>query len=206
MRLVLLLGLSMALGVGASGCASVLLGAGAGAGVLAAQERGFKAGVADTKRQAQLLAAFANEPGLLTNVGVMVWDGAVVLTGVVPTAAAKTRAVEIAKTIAGVTTVTDQLLVGHYSAKDYAADAWLTSKIRAELMTAEDVDSINYNLESVLGQVYVQGVARSAAERYRVLYLVRSVTGVLGVHPFIEVLPPPAAQQVVPQPVPAPAP
>ena len=177
-------------GLALVGCAPVVLGGAATAGVMAAQERGFQAGVKDTQLRAAILANLAGEKDLFLNVGVMVWDRAVVLTGVVPDRQAQARAVEIAQQSPGVGVVTNEILVGDYGPQDYAKDAWISGRIRAEMVAAADIDSINYNLETVLGQVYIQGVARTEAERYRVLYLVRSISGVLGVHPFIQVAPP----------------
>lgn len=172
-----------------SGCAPVLIGAAGSAGYMAVQERGIATAAEDTKLKTLIKANLGNEKGgYLTKVGVIVLEGDVLLAGVVASDADKARAEEVARQVAGVKGVYNELMIGTYGLGDYTKDAWTTSKVRAGLVESKDIYSINYMLETVLKQVYIMGIAQNEQERYRALQIARSQEGVLGVHDFIKVL------------------
>ena len=171
------------------GCAPILLGAAGTAGYMAAQERGIETAAEDTKLKAIIKTNLANEKGgYFTKVGVSVLEGDVLLVGVVANEGEKARAEEITRQVNGVKGVYNELLIGTYGVSDYTKDAWTTSKVRAGLIEARDVYSINYMLETVLKHVYIMGIAQNEQERYRVLQIARSQEGVLGVYDFIKVV------------------
>jgi len=171
------------------GCAPVIIGAAGTAAYMGVQERGIATAAEDTKLKAVIKTNLANEKGgYLAKVGVMVLEGDVLLVGVVPTDKEKARAEEITRQVKGVKGVYNELLKGTYGIGDYTKDAWLTSKVRAGLIEAKDVYSINYMLETALKQVYIMGIAQNEQERYRVLQIARSQEGALGVYDFIKVL------------------
>lgn len=172
-----------------SGCAPVLLGAAGTAGYMAVQERGIASAAEDTKLKAIIKTNLANEKGgYFTKVGVMVLEGDVLLVGIVGNEGEKARAEEITRQVNGVRGVYNELMIGTYSVGDYTKDAWTTSKVRAGLIEARDVYSINYMLETALKQVFIMGIAQNEQERYRVLQIARSQEGVLGVYDFIKVV------------------
>ncbi len=69
-----------------------------------------------------------------------------------------------------------------------ASDGWINTKIKAQLITAGGVKSVNYRWQSVQNRVYVIGLARTSLEKDRVLQIIRETKGVKDVKDYIEVL------------------
>ena len=68
-------------------------------------------------------------------------------------------------------------------------DVWIETKIKAKLLTASGVTSVNFFWRSVRNTVYVIGRARSTGERDKVLAIIRGTDGVKGVKHFIQIKP-----------------
>ena len=69
-----------------------------------------------------------------------------------------------------------------------ATDTWINTKIKAQLIGAGGVKSVNYRWQSILNQVYIIGMARTSLEKDRVLQIIQETKGVMGVKNYIEVL------------------
>ena len=76
---------------------------------------------------------------------------------------------------------------GNKKLKRLASDVWIQTKIQAQFIAAGGVKSVNYRWQSVRGEVYIIGMARSALERDKVNQIVRGTRGVRGVKSYIEV-------------------
>jgi len=57
-------------------------------------------------------------------------------------------------------------------------DFWLETKVTAQLIGAEGVNSVNYRWRSVLGTVYLLGEAQSAKELNAVVTIIKNIKGV----------------------------
>lgn len=68
------------------------------------------------------------------------------------------------------------------------SDSWINTKIKAQLIAAGGVKSVNFRWQSVLNRVYVIGLARTSLEKDRILRIIRETKGVMGVNDYIEVL------------------
>ena len=74
-------------------------------------------------------------------------------------------ATQLAWETPGVTTVTDELTVAEDSgAVAYAEDAWISNRIRLDLLTDTGISSVNFNVETVDKVVHLTGIARSQKE------------------------------------------
>lgn len=168
------------------GCVLFAAGAGGGAAYTAAQERSMGNAVDDTtittKINAQLVQA-----GLFRHVSVDAVEGRVLLTGVVNSPTEKEQAMQIARGVTGVKEVLNDLQVGGGGFTRSASDAWMTSKLRAQLIADREVSSINYNLNTVNGVIYIFGIAQNQQELERVLNHARSVSGAKDVVSHVEV-------------------
>ncbi len=81
--------------------------------------------------------------------------------------------------VKGVTHVINELQVtADSSLKDTANDLWIETKLKARLVGADGVTSINYRWRSVNGVVYFIGVARDQDELAKVIRLARSTSHV----------------------------
>ena len=177
------------------GCAGALLVGGlagaAGGGYAAAQERGVGGAASDLQVETNIESAFAAAgPGLNDGITTTVYQGRVLLAGTVPTPEMKTRASEIASRVAGVKTLYDNVEVAPpRAAWDVTKDAWITTRIRSELMLDPDIRSGNYTIDTQRGSVYLIGSARSPAELERASRIARYIPGVRRVVTYVELRP-----------------
>jgi hyperosmotically inducible protein len=81
-----------------------------------------------------------------------------------------------------------------YEAADdgFPSDAWITTKVKAALITAEGVASASVNVDTVDGLVTLHGSVGTAAEKAAAEAAARSVTGMREVRNLLQVVPAPA--------------
>ena len=192
------------------GCAGALLVGAlagvAGGGYAAAQERGVGGAVSDLEIETNLDSVFAaTDLGLKDGITTTVYQGRVLLTGTVSTPQMKTRAVEVASRVSGIKALYDDIEVApSRAAWDATNDAWITARIRSELMLDPDIRSGNYTIDTQKGSVYLIGSARSQVELERATRTARYIPGVKRVITYVELRPgAPVAQQPTPSVVPA---
>ncbi|MEM9140980.1 MAG: BON domain-containing protein, partial [Pseudomonadota bacterium] len=162
---------------------TLLVGAGTEVTRTVLQERSTMQALKDTEIQLSLNNSFLSESGeLFGDVSTNVTEGRVVLTGSVPRREDKVTATRLAWQTAGVSSVTDELVIQQDSgAVAYVEDAWISNQLRLDLLTARSIRSVNYNIETVDKVVHVTGLARSGAELSRVLDRASRIPGVVKV-------------------------
>jgi osmotically-inducible protein OsmY len=163
-----------------AGCAPVALGGGAVVASSVVQERSTMNVLNDNVIEVEIANALLNHSRqLYGDVAVKVVEGRVLLTGSVPTREDKIEAVRIAWGVEGVSSVEDELTVGEDSGTmAYLRDARISNTLRLKLLGDTKVSSVNYNVETVDGVVYLTGLARSKRELERVVWHARRVEGV----------------------------
>jgi len=159
------------------GCAGFVIGAAATVGVAAYDERGVAGVAQDTKIATQIRAAyFESEVDLLKDVGLEVYEGRVLVTGIVPTEQMRADAVRLAWQVEDVKDVINELVVNaNAELVDAARDGWITTKLKAQLTGDETIFSINYGIETVNGIVYLIGIAQDQGELDRVIAHARDI-------------------------------
>ncbi len=116
---------------------------------------------------------------LFLDVNTNVYENRVMLTGSVETGSQKRRATLLVRGIKGVTKVINELQVtGDGTLTDTANDLWIETKLKARLVGADGVSSINYRWRSVNGVVYFIGVAQNRGELAEVVRLARDTSHV----------------------------
>ena len=195
------LGLTFSLG----GCAVAIVGgvvAAGGAGYAANQERGVGGTANDFKIKTDIQSAWIKtDPQMQADLNVTVYEGRTLLTGTAPTPEMKAQAQEVASRVPGVRAVYNEIEVTQREgAWNSTKDAWITSRVKSNLVFNGQVRSINYTIETVEGSVYLIGSARSQAELDKVTDVARNVPNVKRVVSYVEIRPgePVAAQQVSP--------
>lgn len=169
-----------------SGCVPLLVGGGLATGYMAIQERGLEAAARDTALKAEIKAALSEfDPISITNTAVLVQRGDVVIAGTVPSGSLKRQFDKSVRSIKGVRRFYNHLEVMPASVKDYSKDAWISARLKADMLKDKNVFSINYHFTTVAGNVYVLGIAQNSREKEAVLYYARRIKGVAGVHDFI---------------------
>jgi len=162
---------------GLSGCANAVIGLGTAAVAASSSEKGLSTSVADAQIFAKLKNRFVKtSASLLTRVDVTVNDGAVLMTGKVPTHDEKALATKLVWEVRGVREVINELQISTKSdIKDIAKDLAASASLRTKLITDKRVSSLNFDIDVVNGIVYLSGIASNAAEKNVVVAHAREV-------------------------------
>ena len=175
--------------IGLSACVPAVVGGGAAVGVAATKEKGVAGAWSDTKISAAIkLGLYQKDPELHRLVDVNVQSGEVLLTGALPTEEMHLDAVKIAWEPQGVVRVIDNIGKSEgASLGTYTADTWITTQLKSKLMLDGDIQSRNYSIKTVSGQVYVMGIAQDQAELDKVVEHGRNTSGVTQVVSYVRV-------------------
>ena len=180
---------ALALGQAACTPTGVAVGAAASAGVAASQERGVKGAARDLRIRAEINRLwFEADTEMYADVGLTIHDGRVLLTGDVPTADARAKAVRLAWQPDGVREIINEVRIapdGDFA--DMARDKAIGAKLKSRLLMDGEVRSVNFEIAVSRRVVYLLGIARSAAEHDRVIAQARNIGGVRDVVDHIEV-------------------
>lgn len=188
------LSVTVLLGASLQGCASAVIGAGATVGTAAMEERGLS-GVADDRASRLRINALLSDKDerLWRKVGMQVYMGRVLLTGTVETEAMRADAVRLAWSAKGVKEVINELqLADSGGASGFARDTWISTQLKFALLFDKQVSSINYSIETVLGTVYLIGLAQDRVELNRVMNHARGLSYVKKVVNYVQIKRPPS--------------
>lgn len=188
------LSVTVLLGASLQGCVSAVIGAGATAGTAAMEERGLS-GVADDRASRLRINALLSDKDerLWRKVGMQVYMGRVLLTGTVETEAMRADAVRLAWSAKGVKEVINELqLADSGGASGFARDTYISTQLKFALLFDKQVSSINYSIETVLGTVYLIGLAQDRVELNRVMNHARGLSYVKKVVNYVQIKRPPS--------------
>lgn len=107
--------------------------------------------------------------------------GYVTLTGVVGSRKESARAMKIARSVAGVKSVTNNLQIGSRSYGDILDDNLISNKIKAKLIAEPQIRSLNIDVDVYLGVVTLTGVVGSKYQKDRAIEISRSTDGTVKV-------------------------
>jgi hyperosmotically inducible protein len=110
-------------------------------------------------------------------------DGVVTLAGTVDTADAKTRAVEVARSTNGVTSVVDQLTVSPPAVAtsgvtEALTDTGITTAVKTKLLADPASSGLAIHVDTANGIVTLTGTVSTAAEKARAEDLAKNTSGV----------------------------
>ena len=138
-------------------------------------------------------------PDLLFDLNVDVWQGRVMLTGVMDDPLLWERLVRMLKEDRLAKKIYNEILIVPNRIKGNLETVLQPSRrlkdflvemdVKIKLFSDDDVKSVNYHLRSVRNRIYVIGASRSEKERRRVLRLIREASGVKEVKAFISIAP-----------------
>ena len=131
---------------------------------------------------------FDQSEKIFFNVDVEVSQGRVLLTGTVDNIDLRIEATRIAWGVKGVQTVINEIQISQSdSILNFADDLVISTKVLARLMLDEEINSLNYNIETVNKIVYIIGISRSSAEKQKAIELAKEVFGVEEVVDYITI-------------------
>ena len=173
------------------------------------EDRSLKQQLEDAKIHTNLLQEYLRvDSGLPVDVNTDVWEGRVLLTGVVDAENKREAILSILRGDPRIKAVYDHILLGSPSEVErnrtvaktkpaaerdivkisrIASDAWIEAKLKTQFLTTEGVRSVNYRWQSVRNKVYIIGRARTEVEKKLVLQIIRSTKGVIHLEEYIQV-------------------
>ncbi|MBI1326075.1 MAG: BON domain-containing protein [Alphaproteobacteria bacterium] len=165
-------------------------GAGATVGMAAKSEGGLSRAVSDLEIQALINDKwFRKDFDMFRKLDMTVDHGRVLITGIVQKPEHRVEAVKLAWEVDGVTQVINEIKVAESTGLTGAAsDTWIATKLRARITVDKYVQSINYNIDVVDGNVYLMGTAQNEAELKRVVKISRETSGVKNVVSYVRML------------------
>jgi osmotically-inducible protein OsmY len=170
-----------------TGCVGLAVGAGATVGVAAAQEGGIPVAVNDVGIRAQITDLwFKENVDMYRALSMTVKEGRVLITGVLPDPDQRVTAVRLAWQAQGVKEVINEIKIDKSEGiPGFVRDSWITSTIKTKLTFDRYVSSINYNVETVGGVVYLMGIAQDQVELNRALDHARNTQYVRNVVSYV---------------------
>jgi len=170
----------------------------------ALEDRTTEDQVTDTKIATGIIDRLTDkDKGLLLDVSSDVWEQRVLLTGAVESSSLRNEIESLVRKDSRIKTVynnikiaTPQEIEQRRKAKEQGGeskggvggavnDFWIETKIKAQLITLQDVSSVNFRWRSVLNHVYVIGRASSSMEKELVLSVINKTEGVTAVTEYI---------------------
>lgn len=172
-----------------SGCVTAAVGAAGAASVTAVQDKTFGESVDDANASNQIKTRLLTAgPRRFTEVDVEVSGGVALLTGRVSTPEDRVEAENIAWQVSIVDDVANELQIREEGGvRQNVNDEWLTARVRSKLFTDGAVKSVNINIETYDGVVYLMGIARSTEELRRAAELASVVSGVREVVSYVKI-------------------
>ena len=170
-----------------SACAQVLTGTAAKVITVTKEDRTIGEFVDDALIKTIIKNTYFDQSGnLFFNVDVEVSQGRVLLTGTVDNMDLKIEATRIAWGVEDVKTVINELQISNSdNIFNFADDLVISTKVSGRLILEEEVNSLNYNIETVNKVVYIIGIANSDEEQKKVIDIASNVYGVEGVIDYI---------------------
>jgi osmotically-inducible protein OsmY len=159
-------GLALAAMATLGGCAVVVVGATVGAGTLVAMDRRSASVVQSDQGIEQKVGKAVTDRwpgGSGVHVNVTSYAGKVLLTGEVPTAAIREQIQKIASSTQYVQAVTNEILVGPETLiAARTRDTYITSKVKARLIEARQLDAKDVVVVTERGVVYLMGLVSAS--------------------------------------------
>jgi len=164
-------------------------GAAAGGYTLATEERSPKQLAQDAAIAAVAHKYWSDQNvELARDLDATVYDGRLLITGIVPNADWKAEGERLARKVDNVSEVFNEVEVGQpTSFGQDARDGVVSNTLRAQMLGDTEVRSSNFTVHTLNGTVYILGFARNEAERDRVVGYARNLANVRRVVSYIRV-------------------
>ena len=163
-----------------TGCAWIptMVSQGVDAATTIGEHRSFYATAEDYSTKSEIVSRFVDE-NLALDVSADVYQGRVMLTGLVKSAAIRKKAEELARQIPAVHELFNDLQITEEGGIGVTlSDLSIETRMKVMLVMAEGVNSINYRWRANKGVVYLLGTADSAEELAHVVSLASETEGV----------------------------
>lgn len=179
-----------------AGCiGAVAVGAGAGALVMV-DRRSSETIVTDEGIELRAETRINEKFEFKIHINVTSFNRMVLLTGEVPTEAAKTEAEKIARSVPNVKSITNELAIaGNSSFGGRSNDSYITSKVKARFIDANKFNVSSVKVVTEAGVVFLMGVV-TQAEADAAVEIARTTAGVRKVVRVFEIVTPEQARSM----------
>ncbi|MBK9521832.1 MAG: BON domain-containing protein [Rhodocyclaceae bacterium] len=179
-----------------AGCiGAVAVGAGAGALVMV-DRRSSETIVTDEGIELRAETRINEKFEFKIHINVTSFNRMVLLTGEVPTEAAKTEAEKIARSVPNVKSITNELAIaGNSSFGGRSNDSYITSKVKARFIDANKFNVSSVKVVTEAGVVFLMGVV-TQAEADAAVEIARTTAGVQKVVRVFEIVTPEQARSM----------
>jgi len=162
------------------GCAAAVVGGGAAGGyAVGTDERSAGTMLDDAAITTKVKTALIGDKDIKARkIDVDTVAGEVILSGYVDSQQEVDKAGSIAKSVAGVVRVKNELQIGSRTMGQSIDDKVLGSKIKAQLMKEPGIRSLSIDVDVYSGTAKLSGTVASQEQKKEILDLVRSVEGV----------------------------
>jgi osmotically-inducible protein OsmY len=142
------------------GCAPAIVAVGVGSAALVATDRRTAGAQLDDETiEVKLATGISNRWGDKVHVNVTSYNGIVLLTGEVPTAAIQTEIVDMTKATDRVKSVQNELVVGALTELSARTnDSYVTSKVKSRFVEANKFAATQVKVVTERGVVYLMGI------------------------------------------------
>lgn len=163
-----------------SSCAAPVIIVGGGALLTVPfKKKGVSGTISDTSITTSINAKIYDwNSKAFTQVDVDVYNGEVLLTGLVDETSFATKVEELTWKVEGVRAVYNHILTEKNTLTDYTSDTWITTKIKTKLLTDSNIHNLNYSIKTVAGTTYVIGTAENQKELDTLHDIIRNTSGV----------------------------
>ena len=171
------------------GCfAPLIVGGTAVVGTAATESRGLDGVARDNRIRSEVTYKWMAENVDSSGIDVTVYNGKVLLVGHVKDQLTEKKILEALKMVSGVKQVINELKVGGGEGfGDYTRDAWMTTKLKSNMMVNGKISFQNYTLRSFDKTIYIFGTAQTREELDEVLKEARAIKGVKAVRNFVDI-------------------
>lgn len=162
------------------GCAALVVGAGVGAASAAHDRRSLGTQLDDKTVSSRISIALSENAGIdkQANIHVHVFNGSVLLVGQAPTETLIRQAQEAATSVRNIEKLHNQVRLGPpVSASTTTHDVWLTSKIKANLISDKRIDGFHIHVAVENSEVFLMGLV-STKEAEIAATVARNIDGV----------------------------
>ncbi len=191
-----------ALAAGLSACAPLIIGGAVMGGVMVTDRRTAGTQVEDEGIELRALNRIRETLGDRAHVNVTSYNRQALLTGEVPSAQDRQAVEQIVSSVENVRSVVNDLAVmPPTTLSQRSNDTFITGKVRASLVDAQDISANSVKVVTERGIVYLMGRV-SQREALRATEIVRGVSGVTKVVRVFEIVSEEELRRIAPQPAP----
>lgn len=162
------------------GCAAAVVAGTASAVTAANDRRTIGSQIDDNNIEIKASIALSEIERLekFANISAVSVNGIVLLVGQVPNEEMRNEAQRTIEGVSGIRKIHNQIRIGsNIGITTQTHDSWLTSKVKAQLLTAKDISSNNIKVVTENAEVFLMGLV-SDSESTQAVNIARNVSGV----------------------------